>query len=71
MVRTLLSLEFASVSLYLILFLILRAFPRDLFISLVYLTLAACEGALGLSILVVIIKYRGNDYSKINNIPQC
>lgn len=32
------------------------------FISLVYIALAACEARLGLSVLVCIIRIKGNDY---------
>jgi NADH:ubiquinone oxidoreductase subunit K len=71
LVATLLRLEFASLSLYLILFTTLAPAPRDLFMALVYLTLAACEGALGLSILVAVIKHKGNDYLNSPSLTQC
>jgi NADH:ubiquinone oxidoreductase subunit K len=71
LVATLLSLEFASLSLYLILFTTLAPSPRELYISLVYLTLAACEGALGLSVLVAVIKHKGNDYLNSPSLTQC
>jgi NADH:ubiquinone oxidoreductase subunit K len=70
-VSTLISLEFASLSTYLFIFLLLSNSPQDLFITLVYLALAACEGALGLSILVAVINSRGNDIIKSSNIIQC
>lgn len=70
-IATLLRLEFASLSVYLYLVLLISRFPGELFITLVYLTMAACEGALGLSILVIVIKTAGNDYLKINNLAQC
>jgi NADH-ubiquinone oxidoreductase chain 4L len=38
-----------------------------LFYSLIYLTFSACEGALGLSILVVIRRTHGGDYFKSFN----
>jgi NADH:ubiquinone oxidoreductase subunit K len=40
----------------------------DLFYSLIYITFAACEGALGLSILVIIRRTHGGDYFKSFNL---
>jgi NADH:ubiquinone oxidoreductase subunit K len=71
LVATLLRLEFASLSLYLMLFTTLASAPSELYLSLVYLTLAACEGALGLSILVAVIKHKGNDYLNSPRLTQC
>lgn len=71
LVATLLSLEFASLSVYLILFNTLISAPRELYLSLIYLTLAACEGALGLSLLVAAIKHKGNDFLTSPRLTQC
>lgn len=71
LVATLLSLEFASLSVYLILFNALVNAPSELYLSLVYLTLAACEGALGLSLLVAVIKHKGNDFLTSPRLTQC
>lgn len=70
-ISTLIRLEFASLSLYLYLFILLNYYGAEKYIALVYLTLAACEGALGLSILVSIIKIKGNDYIKSTSFVQC
>jgi NADH:ubiquinone oxidoreductase subunit K len=70
-ISTLLSLEFASLRLYLIIFILVTSSPAETYISLAYLALAACEGALGLSILVAIIKHRGNDFLSSANLVQC
>jgi NADH:ubiquinone oxidoreductase subunit K len=70
-ITTLLRLEFASLSLYLLLFLTIVKVDTETFISLIYLALAACEGALGLSILVAVIKHRGNDFLNSANLIQC
>lgn len=71
LVATLLRLEFASLSVYLILFNTLVSAPSELYLTLVYLTLAACEGALGLSILVAVIKHKGNDFLTSPRLTQC
>jgi len=58
----LLRLEFIVLSLYINLFLYLRIIGNDFFFSIIFLTFRVCEGALGLSILVSIIRTHGNDY---------
>jgi NADH-ubiquinone oxidoreductase chain 4L len=70
-ISTLIRLEFASLSVYLYLFILLNEYSSENYLALVYLTFAACEGALGLSVLVSIIKSKGNDFIKTSNIIQC
>lgn len=64
----LLSLEFLVLSIYLNLFIYLRYLFNDFFFSIVFLTFRVCEGALGLSILVSLIRTHGNDYFQSFNI---
>ena len=61
----LLRLEYVRLGVYLML--VLRLTDRDLFYSLLYITFTACEGALGLSILVIISRTHGGDYFKTFN----
>ena len=56
----LLRLEFLALRVYLT-FLVVVA-SMDLYYGLIYITFAACEGALGLSILVIIRRTHGGDY---------
>jgi len=58
----LLSLEFIVLSIFL--FIILGMGAVGCFYSLFYLIITACEGALGLSILVIIRRRHGGDYFK-------
>nr|YP_009128367.1 NADH dehydrogenase subunit 4L [Tribolium confusum]AJP09531.1 NADH dehydrogenase subunit 4L [Tribolium confusum] len=58
----LLSLEFIVLSIYLILFIYLSFLGEEYFFSMVFLTFSVCEGVLGLSILVSLIRSHGNDY---------
>nr|ARH54243.1 NADH dehydrogenase subunit 4L [Cteniopus sp. AH-2016] len=58
----LLSLEFIVISVYLLMFLYLSFLGNDFFFSMVFLTFSVCEGVLGLSILVSLIRTHGNDY---------
>nr|YP_063382.1 NADH dehydrogenase subunit 4L [Pteronarcys princeps]AAT76657.1 NADH dehydrogenase subunit 4L [Pteronarcys princeps] len=68
---TLLSLEFIVLSLFLILFIYLNLLNYELFFSMVFLTFSVCEGALGLSILVSMIRTHGNDYFQSFSVLQC
>nr|QXG82681.1 NADH dehydrogenase subunit 4L [Alleculinae sp. BMNH 1042437] len=58
----LLSLEFMVLSVYLLLFIYFSDLGSDYFFSMVFLTFSVCEGVLGLSILVSLIRTHGNDY---------
>nr|YP_009711021.1 NADH dehydrogenase subunit 4L [Acosmetura nigrogeniculata]QGI24234.1 NADH dehydrogenase subunit 4L [Acosmetura nigrogeniculata] len=71
LLATLLSLEFVVLSLFLLLFMYLNMYTFELFFSMVFLTFSVCEGALGLSILVSMIRTHGNDFFQTFSILQC
>lgn len=58
----LLSLEYIVLRLYINIFYYLRIRRIDYFFLIIFLTISVCEGALGLSILISIIRMHGNDY---------
>nr|YP_010309687.1 NADH dehydrogenase subunit 4L [Apalus guerini]UMR54804.1 NADH dehydrogenase subunit 4L [Apalus guerini] len=58
----LLSIEYMILSLYFVMFIYLSFLSNDYFFSMIFLTFSVCEGALGLSILVSMIRTHGNDY---------
>nr|QNP09762.1 NADH dehydrogenase subunit 4L [Ochthebius sp. IBE<ESP> AN76] len=64
----LLSLEFIVLSLYFMLFINLSYFSNEYYFSMIFLTMSVCEGALGLSLLVSLIRSHGNDYFQSFNI---
>nr|AVN68114.1 NADH dehydrogenase subunit 4L [Carbrunneria paramaxi] len=68
---TLLSLEFIMLVLYIVLYSYLNSFNYELVFSMVFLTFSVCEGALGLSILVSMIRSYGNDYFNTLSMLQC
>uniref|UniRef100_UPI0030FDFA2C NADH dehydrogenase subunit 4L n=1 Tax=Neopanorpa longiprocessa TaxID=757038 RepID=UPI0030FDFA2C len=68
---TLLSLEFIVLSLFMILFLYLNYYNYETYFSMVFLVFSVCEGALGLSILVSMIRTHGNDFFQSFSILQC
>nr|ALO76405.1 NADH deshydrogenase subunit 4L [Oxypoda opaca] len=64
----LLSLEFIILSLYFNLFIYLSDYSFEYYFSMIFLTMSVCEGALGLSILVSLIRTHGNDYFQTFNM---
>nr|QXG19263.1 NADH dehydrogenase subunit 4L [Drosophila heteroneura]QXG19497.1 NADH dehydrogenase subunit 4L [Drosophila planitibia]QXG19536.1 NADH dehydrogenase subunit 4L [Drosophila silvestris] len=58
----LLSLEFLVLILFFLLFIYLNMLNYENYFSMMFLTFSVCEGALGLSILVSMIRTHGNDY---------
>nr|YP_009647926.1 NADH dehydrogenase subunit 4L [Poecilimon luschani]QBZ37727.1 NADH dehydrogenase subunit 4L [Poecilimon luschani] len=67
----LLSLEFIVLSLFLMMFVMLNLGQCELYFTMVFLTFSVCEGALGLSILVSMIRTHGNDFFQTFSVLQC
>lgn len=68
---TLLSLEFIVLRLFLFLIIILGVYNYEIFFRIIFLVFRVCEGALGLSILVSMIRTHGNDYFQSFRVLQC
>nr|YP_008994048.1 NADH dehydrogenase subunit 4L [Cheirotonus jansoni]AGG19635.1 NADH dehydrogenase subunit 4L [Cheirotonus jansoni] len=64
----LLSMEFVVLGLFFNLYLYLSCYGFEFYFSMVFLTMAVCEGALGLGILVSLMRTHGNDYFQSFNI---
>nr|APX39599.1 NADH dehydrogenase subunit 4L [Hydrothassa glabra] len=58
----LLSLELMVISLFLNLIIYLSMIDYEMFFSMIFLTMSVCEGVLGLSVLILMIRTHGNDY---------
>uniref|UniRef100_A0AAU7GHC7 NADH-ubiquinone oxidoreductase chain 4L n=1 Tax=Mecysmoderes ater TaxID=3158840 RepID=A0AAU7GHC7_9CUCU len=58
----LLSLEFMVLSIYMFMFMYLAIFGMEGFFVMFFLAMSVCEGALGLSLLVMIIRSHGSDF---------
>nr|AXS65103.1 NADH dehydrogenase subunit 4L [Cerambycidae sp. 4 KM-2017] len=58
----LLALEFMVVGMFLGLSIYMNYLNFENFFCLIYLTMSVCEGVLGLSVLVLMIRTHGNDY---------
>nr|YP_010852817.1 NADH dehydrogenase subunit 4L [Graphium cloanthus]WGL40236.1 NADH dehydrogenase subunit 4L [Graphium cloanthus]WHN78802.1 NADH dehydrogenase subunit 4L [Graphium agamemnon] len=58
----LLSLEFIVLSIFFFMFMFFNFLMNDMYMLMIFLLFSVCEGALGLSILVSMIRTHGNDY---------
>ena len=67
----LLSLEFMVLSLFIYLIIFLGFFCFEQYFRIFFLVYSVCEGALGLSILVILIRTHGNDYFQTFSILKC
>nr|YP_009139750.1 NADH dehydrogenase subunit 4L [Biston suppressaria]AKG49721.1 NADH dehydrogenase subunit 4L [Biston suppressaria] len=64
----LLSLEFMVLSIYFFFLNYLLFMNYEIYMLMVFLVFSVCEGALGVSILVSLIRTHGNDYFKSFNL---
>jgi len=64
----LLSLEFIVLRIFFFFVLILNFIEFNIYILIVFLVFSVCEGVLGLSILISIIRSHGNDYFQRFNL---
>nr|AKQ53274.1 NADH dehydrogenase subunit 4L [Tenthredo tienmushana] len=64
LLMVLLSLEFIVLMIYLMLIIYLNFFEMELFYSMIFLVFSVCEGVLGLSILIMMVRVHGNDFYK-------
>nr|YP_010564353.1 NADH dehydrogenase subunit 4L [Scopula lactea]UYX62376.1 NADH dehydrogenase subunit 4L [Scopula lactea] len=64
----LLSLEFMVLSIFFFFLMYLMMVNYDMYMLMVFLVFAVCEGVLGLSILVSMIRTHGNDYFQSFNL---
>jgi len=71
LLNILLSLEFIVLSLFIFLFFYLNLFNYEQYFRIFFLVFSVCEGVLGLSILVSIIRSHGNDYFLNFSFLQC
>nr|YP_010968311.1 NADH dehydrogenase subunit 4L [Ceriagrion nipponicum]WNN67120.1 NADH dehydrogenase subunit 4L [Ceriagrion nipponicum] len=71
LLSTLLSLEFMVLAMFFYMFIFLILNFYDLYFLMYFLTFSVCEGALGLSILVSMIRSHGSDQFVNFNMLQC
>nr|WGH58938.1 NADH dehydrogenase subunit 4L [Chelurotropella siamensis] len=68
LLQTLLSLEFLVLMLFLMMFFMIMMLGYDMYMLLLFLIFTVYEGALGLSILVNLVRNQGNDYVSVMSI---
>nr|QQY98748.1 NADH dehydrogenase subunit 4L [Palaemon sinensis] len=71
LLNALLSLEFIMVSTFWLMFGVVDFLGAESYFMMFFLTLVACEGALGLALLVSIVRSHGNDGLSSFNILRC
>nr|WFS78634.1 NADH dehydrogenase subunit 4L [Phyllozelus siccus siccus] len=71
MLSMLLSLELIVLGVFLSMFILMHVYDYELYFLMVYLAFCVCEGALGLSVLVLLIRTHGNDFFQNFSILQC
>nr|YP_009509613.1 NADH dehydrogenase subunit 4L [Epixanthus frontalis]AUN45030.1 NADH dehydrogenase subunit 4L [Epixanthus frontalis] len=71
LLNSLLSLEFMMLGVFWLLSMSMTSVGMEIYFSLFFLTLAACEGALGLSLLVFVVRSHGNDRFMSFNLLEC
>nr|YP_010932193.1 NADH dehydrogenase subunit 4L [Euhampsonia splendida]WKR35966.1 NADH dehydrogenase subunit 4L [Euhampsonia splendida] len=64
----LLSLEFIVLSIFFFMMFFLMLLDYNMYMLMVFLVFSVCEGSLGLSILVSLIRTHGNDYFQSFNL---
>nr|YP_009045334.1 NADH dehydrogenase subunit 4L [Abrota ganga]AHA03685.1 NADH dehydrogenase subunit 4L [Abrota ganga] len=64
----LMSLEFMVLSIFFLMLMYLMMINYNMYMLMVFLVFSVCEGALGLSILVSMIRTHGNDYFQSFNL---
>nr|YP_010554945.1 NADH dehydrogenase subunit 4L [Somanniathelphusa grayi]QGT77252.1 NADH dehydrogenase subunit 4L [Somanniathelphusa bawangensis]UYP50877.1 NADH dehydrogenase subunit 4L [Somanniathelphusa grayi] len=71
MLNSLLSLEFMMLGVFSLMVLEVVSVGSEMYFVLFFLTLVACEGALGLSLLVFVVRSHGSDYLSVFNVLEC
>nr|QOL00968.1 NADH dehydrogenase subunit 4L [Filchnerella sunanensis] len=71
LLMVLLSLEYIVLSLFFLIIIYLFSFDYDYFFPVIFLVFSVCEGALGLSILVSMIRSHGNDFFNSFSLSLC
>nr|AXY66809.1 NADH dehydrogenase subunit 4L [Lymantria xylina] len=64
----LLSLEFIVLMIFFFMLITMNYIDYDLYMLMVFLVFSVCEGALGLSILISMIRTHGSDYFQSFNL---
>nr|YP_010535853.1 NADH dehydrogenase subunit 4L [Spinolyprops cribricollis]UYB79065.1 NADH dehydrogenase subunit 4L [Spinolyprops cribricollis] len=64
----LLSLEFIVLSVFLLMYLLMSSLVGEMYFTMIFLTFSVCEGVLGLSLMILMIRSHGSDYFNSFNL---
>nr|YP_008378750.1 NADH dehydrogenase subunit 4L [Brachycybe lecontii]AFR77047.1 NADH dehydrogenase subunit 4L [Brachycybe lecontii] len=67
----LLSIEFMMIGVFYIFCLSMMNFLGEIYFFILFLSFVACEGSLGLSIIILLTRSKGNDYIFNLNLLKC
>nr|AHA52448.1 NADH dehydrogenase subunit 4L [Histeromerus sp. QL-2013] len=65
---TLISLEFMMINIFINLYYLLIFIKLNMYFISIFIGISICEGILGLSLLVYLIRFSGNDYTNMLNL---
>lgn len=71
LLSTLLRLEMVVLGLFGIVIYVRFIYWGDLYLSIIFLTFRVCEGALGLGVLIFLVRSHGNDYFQTFSLLKC
>nr|YP_009544247.1 NADH dehydrogenase subunit 4L [Roisinitermes ebogoensis]AYO45655.1 NADH dehydrogenase subunit 4L [Roisinitermes ebogoensis]URX52860.1 NADH dehydrogenase subunit 4L [Roisinitermes ebogoensis] len=71
LLATLLSLEYMVLIIFVAVYFYLCLYNYELYFVMVFLVFSVCEGSLGLSVLVSMIRGFGNDFFQSYSVLQC
>nr|QDP18132.1 NADH dehydrogenase subunit 4L [Algete brunneri] len=71
LIIVLLSLEYIVLSLFSILIIYLFSFDYNSYFPLIFLVFSVCEGALGISIMVSMVRSHGSDFFNSFSLSLC
>nr|URX52834.1 NADH dehydrogenase subunit 4L [Bifiditermes rogierae] len=71
LLATLLSLEYMVLILFVMVYYYLCFYEHEFYFVMFFLVFSVCEGSLGLSVLISMIRGFGNDYFQSCSVLQC
>nr|YP_009471703.1 NADH dehydrogenase subunit 4L [Altiverruca navicula]AVI15458.1 NADH dehydrogenase subunit 4L [Altiverruca navicula] len=71
LMNMLISMEYIVLSLFFAIFLVVMSLGLEAFVLLMFLVASVCEGSLGLSLMVGIVRSHGNDEINSFNVLSC
>nr|YP_010490444.1 NADH dehydrogenase subunit 4L [Gibbosaverruca weijiai]UWM12930.1 NADH dehydrogenase subunit 4L [Gibbosaverruca weijiai] len=71
LMNMLISMEYIVLSLFFAIFLVVISLGLETFVLLIFLVASVCEGSLGLSLMVGIVRSHGNDEINSFSVLKC